>query len=305
MKRVLAISLLILCTLAAMLPIADSFAGGPQRPAAARRFRRHRRHSRAWWRRHRRLMRRRRAAAALRARQRALAAQGRTHSARLSPDARAAEAHALLTPALPPLALPAFNARAAALMPALAVKDIYAPPPPVVAALPAPAPPRKVVAPMWPGAWRSLPAAAGEMRFSVAGADGRNTGTATWTRVAAATNAQNAVSAPRAKALGGVSFTELRRKVIDRMLAEGGWVVNDMERELGGRRTFVVVAESANADGAHVAWVFYFTEFNGQVYALTTGTRTDSAASVAADAEHFVTALNARARDAQTATTRR
>src|SRR2546423_7202264 len=107
MKRVLAISLLILCTLAAMLPIADSLAGGPQRAHAVRR---HRHHSRAWWRRHRRLMRRRRAVAARRARLRALteqgrlpaaqestpAAQGRTSAAHVSPVARAAEAHALL-----------------------------------------------------------------------------------------------------------------------------------------------------------------------------------------------------------------
>ena len=302
MKRVLAIALLILCSLTAMLPIADSFAGGPQRPAAARSHRRYRRHSRAWWRKHRRLMRRRRAIAAQRARQRALAMQGRTLEARVRPDTRAAEAHALLTPALSPLTLPAFNAHAAPLMPALAVKDIYAPPPPVVAAVAAVAPPRKASAPPWPGSWHSLPAAAGELRFSVTGANNRSAGTITWTRVATA--AANGLVGTRAKALGGVSFTELRRKVIDRMLAEGGWVVNDMERELGGRRTFVVVAESANADGAHISWVFYFTEFNGQVYALTTGTRTDSAAAIAADAEHFITALNARTGAVLTATKR-
>src|SRR5437762_1226663 len=174
MKRVLAISMLILCTLAAMIPLADSFAGGPQRPSAARRHRRHRRHSRAWWRRHRRLMRRRRAIAAQRARQRTLTAQGRTPEARLSPDARAAEAHAILTPALAPLALPDFNAHAAPLMPALAVKDIYAPPPPGAAAVTAAAPPRKASAPPWPGSWRNLPAGAGELRFSVTGADNRN-----------------------------------------------------------------------------------------------------------------------------------
>ena len=61
---------------------------------------------------------------------------------------------------------------------------------------------------------------------------------------------------------------------------------------------------SANADGAHTAWVFYFAEFNGQVYALTTNTRTDSAATVAAAAEHFVTALNARTSEVLTATKR-
>ena len=61
MLRALLLSLLILCTVAATLPLADSLAKGP-RAAAAQRHHRHRRHTRAWWRRHRRMMRRRRAA---------------------------------------------------------------------------------------------------------------------------------------------------------------------------------------------------------------------------------------------------
>ena len=291
MLRALVISLLILCSLAATLPIADSLAGGPQRPAVSRRYRRH---SRAWWRRHRRLMRRRRAAAARRARLRALTAQGRkpVAGAQANPAATAAEAHALLTPALPPLTLPNLSARSAPLMPLVAVDDAPAPPPPVAIT---PAPPRKTTAPAWPGRWRSQSAnAAGEMRFSVRAADGHNAGTVAWTRVPGV-NPTAGATAPRAKTLAGVPFSELRRKVIDRMLAEGGWVVNDLERQMGGRHTFVVVAESANADGAHLAWVFYFTEFNGQIYGLTTSTRADEAPALAADAEHFVAALNARA----------
>lgn len=289
MKRALVISLLILCSLAAMLPIADSFAGGPQRPAVSRR---HRRHSRAWWRRHRRLMRQRRAAAARRARLRTLTAQGRKPATKANPAATASEAHALLTPALPPLALPNFAARPAPLMPIVAVDDAPAPPPAVVAAVAAP---RKAVAPAWPSSWRSLSAnALGEMRFSVRAADGHNAGMVTWTRVAGV-NAMPGVTTARTKTLAGVAFSELRRKVIDRMLAEGGWVVNDLERQMGGRHTFVVVAESANADGAHLAWVFYFTEFNGQIYGLTTSTRADEAPALAAAAEQFVAALNARA----------
>jgi hypothetical protein len=289
MKRALVISLLILCSLAAMLPIADSFAGGPQRPAVSRR---HRRHSRAWWRRHRRMMRQRRTAAARRARLRTLTAQGRRPAAKANPAATASEAHALLTPALPPLALPSFTAHPAPLMPVVAVDDAPAPPPAIVAAVAAP---RKAVAPAWPSSWRSLSAnALGEMRFSVRAADGHNAGMVTWTRVAGV-NATAGVTTARTKTLAGVAFAELRRKVIDRMLAEGGWVVNDLERQMGGRHTFVVVAESANADGAHLAWVFYFTEFNGQIYGLTTSTRADEAPALAADAEQFVAALNARA----------
>jgi hypothetical protein len=311
MARALVISLLILCSLAATLPLADSFAGGPQGASvSARRQRRLRRYSRAWWRRHRRLMRARRARAARRARLRALAAQGRTPEAkkRTNPATVAAEAHALLTPALRPLTLPAFAAKAT--MPVIAVEDVPPPPPAANAAIavalaPALAPPRRVTAaPQWPAGWRSLSGgnAYGELRFAVRGQNGQNAGAVTWARVAPAANvAAGAGLLTRAKALAGVSFTDLRRKVIDRMLAEGGWVVNDFERELGGRRSFVVVAESAPADGARLAWVFYFTEFNGQVYALTTSARTGDAPALAADAERFLVALNTRARDAQTA----
>jgi hypothetical protein len=300
MLRALVLSLLILCTVAASLPLVDSLAMGP-RAAAAHRHRRHRRHSRAWWRRHRRRLRRRHAVAAVR-RAQLLASntQAHTQSATANPAVTAATAHALLTPALPPLALPNFSAQPAPNMPVLAVNDAAAPAPPVVAV--APQAPRKAVAPAWPSTWHSLPAnGAGELRFSVRGADGRSAGAVTWSRVAAPQMALSASAQARAKTLGGVSLSDLRRKVIDRMMAEGGWVVNDMERTLGGRRTFVVIAESANADGAHVAWIFYFTEFNGQVYGLVTNTRAEQAAALASDAEQFVAALNERTNNAMTA----
>ncbi len=294
MLRALVISLLILCSLAATLPLADSFAGGTQASAAAQK-RRYRRHSRAWWRRHRAALRRRRAAAAQRARLRTLNAQGHLPGAKVSPVATAAAAHALLTPALAPLALPDFSAQPTPLMPALAMKAAA----PMLPDIAAPEPPRKVTAPQWPRAWHNLSAnAAGELRFSVRGMDVRNTGLVTWTRVAAANAAPDANKLAKGKTLSGVSFTELRRKVISKMLTEGGWVVNDMERELGGQRTFIVVAESAQADGAHTSWVFYFTEFNGQIYGLTTSARVNDAPALAADAEQFVTALNTRARAA-------
>ena len=272
MLRALVITLLMICTVAATLPVAEQ-AYWHKRPAAGQSQRRVRR-SRAWWRRHRKLLRRRRAMAARRARLRALAAQGRASVAKNGPAQQAAAAHALLTPTLSPLALSAFSAQPSPITPTLAVADIPAPPPPAILA---PAPPRKAVAPPWPSAWRTLSAnAAGEMRFNVRAADGRNTGAVTWARIPTPVPAPNMPT--RAKTISGVSFADLRRRVIDRMLAEGGWVINDLERELGGRRTFVVVAESANADGANVSWVFYFTEFNGQIYGLTTSTRTDTAA---------------------------
>src|SRR2546423_7273166 len=176
MLRALILSLLILCTVAATLPLAGSFAGGRRSVAARRQHRRHRRHSRAWWRRHRRLLRQRRAAAIARhrARLQAAATQPRLPAARaINPAQSAAEAHALLTPKLAPLALPSFAAQTAPNMPVLAVKDTVASSPvQPVAGAPA-APRRAVTAPNWPGAWHSAQSGAGELRFNVRGADGR------------------------------------------------------------------------------------------------------------------------------------
>ena len=71
--------------------------------------------------------------------------------------------------------------------------------------------------------------------------------------------------------LGGVSFSDLRRIVIDKMITAGGWVNNDYEREVGGHRVFVVTAQTP-ADGrtSEKVWNFYFTEVNGRIYSLTT-----------------------------------
>ena len=92
--------------------------------------------------------------------------------------------------------------------------------------------------------------------------------------------------------LSGVSFSELRRTVIDKMIAAGGWVSNDYEREVGGRRVFVVTAQTP-ADGRtpDKAWNFYFTEVNGRIYSLTTEANVHSAERMASEAERFITSL--------------
>jgi hypothetical protein len=92
--------------------------------------------------------------------------------------------------------------------------------------------------------------------------------------------------------VGGASFTELRRTVIDRMVSAGGWVVNDRQREIGGRKVFEVVAQTPANDGKpEQVWNFYFAEVNGRVYALTTRTA-GASEKVAADAEKFISTLS-------------
>ena len=92
--------------------------------------------------------------------------------------------------------------------------------------------------------------------------------------------------------LGGVSFGELRRIVIDKMITAGGWVTNDYEREVGGRRVFVVTAQTpADGRSPEKAWNYYFTEVNGRIYSLTTEASLQSSERVAAEAERFIASL--------------
>ena len=89
--------------------------------------------------------------------------------------------------------------------------------------------------------------------------------------------------------LGGVSFADLRRSVIDKMIANGGWVVNDRQREIGGHRVFEVIAQTpANSEKPEQVWKFYFTEVNGRVYSLTTHSAIGLTEKLAADAEKFL-----------------
>jgi hypothetical protein len=90
------------------------------------------------------------------------------------------------------------------------------------------------------------------------------------------------------KMVGGASFTDLRRSVIDRMISAGGWVVNDRQREIGGRKVFEVVAQTPASNGKpDQVWNFYFTEVNGRVYSLTTRSA-GASEKVSADAEKFL-----------------
>jgi hypothetical protein len=67
-------------------------------------------------------------------------------------------------------------------------------------------------------------------------------------------------------------------------------VVNDRQREMGGHRVFVVIAQTpATSDGKpEQLWNFYFTEVNGRVYSLTTRTTGGLTAKIAGDAEKFL-----------------
>ena len=235
MLRKLLLSILILVSVVAVLPFADTAARGLGRSIGMQR-RHHRRHSRRWWRRHHARIRRLRAARAM--------------------------AH---------------------LTASLTVKPAVANP---VAPAVTPA-----AVPQLENGWNSLPAAAnGAMKFR---ASANPTDQAQLSVVALSRpNPAYLTLKEQKQMLSGVSFSELRRSVIDKMISAGGWVSNDYEREVGGRRVFVVTAQTpGDGRSSDKAWNFYFTEVNGRIYSLTTEANMQSAERMASEAERFIASL--------------
>ncbi len=97
------------------------------------------------------------------------------------------------------------------------------------------------------------------------------------------------------KMLAGVPVADLRRIVIDKMVVNGGWVVNDFVREVNGNRVFVVTARTPkDALTPEKAWTFYFTEAGGRVYGLTTEAPVEYADRMTNEAERFIESLRAK-----------
>jgi hypothetical protein len=101
----------------------------------------------------------------------------------------------------------------------------------------------------------------------------------------------------QSRMLAGVSFSDLRRIVIDKMVDAGGWVTNDFERQVNGGRVFTVIAQTPG-DGRSPdrSWNFYFAEVDGQIYSLTINTPTQFSDRLAAEGEKFISSLRAKSR---------
>ena len=96
--------------------------------------------------------------------------------------------------------------------------------------------------------------------------------------------------------LAGVSFSDLRRTVIEKMITAGGWVVNDYERQVDGARVFVVIAQTpGDARSPEKAWNFYFAEIDGKIYSLSLNTPLTNSNQLAAEGEKFLSTLRAKA----------
>ena len=96
--------------------------------------------------------------------------------------------------------------------------------------------------------------------------------------------------------LAGVSFSDLRRTVIEKMINSGGWVINDYQRQVDGARVFVVIAQTpSDGRSPEKAWNFYFAEIDGKIYSLSLNTPVQYSDRLAADGERFISSLREKA----------
>jgi hypothetical protein len=101
--------------------------------------------------------------------------------------------------------------------------------------------------------------------------------------------------------LAGVSFSDLRRIAIDKMINAGGWVINDYERQVNGARVFVVVAQTpSDGRSPEKAWNFYFAEVDGKIYSLTLNTPLEFSNKLTDEGEKFISSLTLKANNSST-----
>ena len=148
-----------------------------------------------------------------------------------------------------------------------------------------------------PDGWSNRPATDGnEMKFHI-NTNGDTTGQATLSMVAMANGSDSSGTAKRNqdRTLGGIPVATLRRTVIDRMIKEGGWVLNDFSREIAGRRVFVVQAQTPGSSDGRTqsqSQTYYFTEVDGRIYSLATAVPVGTSERVAAGSEQVVASIH-------------
>lgn len=124
-----------------------------------------------------------------------------------------------------------------------------------------------------------------ELQFNV-NDNGSQLGTASLTVVGPAMGQDSG----RGKMVGGVPTTSLRRNVIDKMMREDGWVVNDYQKNINGKNVYVVEAQTS-VRGSVQSRLFYFTEVDGKIYSLSTSAPNGSQERIAQESEKVIQSL--------------
>ena len=152
---------------------------------------------------------------------------------------------------------------------------------------------------MAPQGWVRDKANNNEFLFRVSGNNGEQIGSASLTVVAEAV--RKPLGSSRAITIGGVSTTALRRTVIDKMIQENGWVENDFQKVIGGKKVYVVEAKSTDVNNQVQSRTFYFTESNGRIYSLATKASKDKSEAIVKQSEKVVESLQGSGRRVQQA----
>ena len=260
--RAIALSLALLIGIGAIIPLAtDTTEAGPRKHRKQKQAKKYKKYSKAWWRQYR----------ARQKRKRALQARKRTIRLRQLRLARAAQNGGS-------------NGETAS-VPTSRTKK----PETSQTVLPSGDPA--------PNGWRSSGVSAAELQFRVDNSAGDQVGSASISVVGPAMSGADSGR----KSVGGVSTTSLRREVIDRMIRENGWVVNDYQKDIAGQPVYVVVAQSQAKNGAVQSRMFYFTEVDGRIYSVATNSPVQESERLAEESEKVINSLKSRVRPAQRA----
>lgn len=257
MVRAIALALSLMLSLGAVIPLlTDNTEAGP-RHHHKRKHKKIKKYSRAWWRNY---HRRRREQKALAARKRALAAR-REMLAREYGNSGDGDQSAVVKPA-DKSRQRVIVENSAAMLPSGETA---------------------------PRGWTRAQQSSNQLQFRVQDDGGSQIGSAQLSVVGPATGADS--DNARAKTVGGVSTGALRRTVIDRMMKEDGWVVNDYQKDVNGKKVYVVVAQSKGAAGQIQSRLFYFTEVEGKIYSLATNAPNDASERLALESEKVINSL--------------
>jgi hypothetical protein len=147
-----------------------------------------------------------------------------------------------------------------------------------------------------PAGWSNRPATDGnEMKFRISGADASGQATLSMVAVANGSGDNGASRLKQKTTLAGVPVSSLRRTVIDKMVKEGGWVLNDFQREIAGRRVFVVQAQTPGSSDGRTpsqSQTYYFTEVEGRIYSLATAAPVGASERVTAGSEQLLASFH-------------
>lgn len=264
MIRAIVLSLALLIGLGAVIPLATEYAeAGARKQKKYKKGKKYKKYSKRWWRQYH-----------ARARQRKAMAN-RRRALRLRQIRLARVREAQKGPE---------NQNVAAARPAPAKK---------AAILPSGAPA--------PQGWTNEQASSSELQFRVNDNYGTQIGSAAISVVGSANG--ETVDTGRNRAVGGVPTTSLRREVINKMIRENGWVVNDFQKEIGGKKVYVVVAQSQQGSSVQ-SRMFYFTEVEGRIYSVATNAPATNAERLAEESEKVINSLQNRVRPSQQAALR-